>query len=1262
MRCPNCQTENPDDARFCRECGTHLPVTCTNCGHENLPDSKFCNSCGQGLVGSREPRVESQESNVESAQPQTTSDQPPATSPLENFVPRELAEKLEEARRSGAMEGERRVVTMLFCDVKGSTAAAHRLDPEEWTEIMNGAFEHMIAPIYRYEGIVTRLMGDAVLAFFGAPIAHEDDPQRAVLAGLGVLEGITEFREAIEREWGVELNVRVGINTGLVVVGSVGSDLRMEYSALGDAINLAARMEQTAEPGTIQITEETYRQVAPFFEVEVLEGVAVKGVEQPLTTYRVLERKATPGRLRGIEGLAAPLVGRESEWARLEEAVGNLERGIGGIVGLLGEAGLGKSRLVEELKGARGREQGAISDSQFQAERSSAIHNSQFSWFSTASLSYETDRPYALFQRLVRRMVGASEGDPAERLREKLEAIASEVPGEEKEAVRPVFASLFGLPGPAGQPPLEGEAFKGRLFTVMEKLWRQRAGQRPTVLVFDDLHWSDRASVDLLLHLLPLTEDASLLLLWAMRPEGQAPGWRVKQAAEADFGYRYSEIALRPLSQAGSSELVDSLLTISDLPAALRTRILEKSEGNPFFVEEVVRTLIDSGAVERDETGQHWQATGTSEAIEIPGNVQALLTARIDRLEAEAKRTLQLASVIGRSFYYRVLALVTEVAEELDGQRLNLTDQLLTLERAELIREAARLPELEYLFHHALTQEAAYSTILLRQRRAHHHQVAEALERVFPERRAELAGSLADHFYEAGTYEKALDYYTLAGDEAYRLHASAEAVEHYGRAIACAGKVGASSEQLVRLFTRRGRSYELNNRFDEALDNYREMMRLAAKSGDRALELASMTAECIVRVIQTPLHDPQRARELAERALPLAQELGDRAAEARVLWGLLLVEHWGGGDNHQGLAYGERSLAIARELELKEQMGFTLTTLATANIALGRLEVARQTILEAREIWQELGNTPMLADSYGLTSITFWNAGQFEDAAAAALERIRVSKSIGNDWNHAAGLSILALTHYELGEFGRSIKYGGESLRIVEPSGNVNMGVYARAALTSAYVATGAWQKAQETADALHAAGDDIALFLRPLATAALAHFQMGQGEFKEAERSLIELLKAVDVETITATWVAPAYAPQARLPLAMNNPEAALEWAKFFIGRLHQTGMRLYLAEILWLKGNAHIALGNWEQAGEALLEARAIAEESNGRRLLWQILATLAEFEDQRGDAAAAAELRVQAREIVDYIADHTGSEKLRASFLVLPDVSALVATGRR
>jgi len=681
MNCPRCDGENPDGARFCMACGNPFFAPCPECGTELPAQARFCLSCGHQL-GEAVPD--------------------PARARLEQYIPRELLTKLEAARTGGGTQGERRVVTMLFCDVTGSTAAAEKLDPEDWAQIMNGAFEYLIAPVYRYEGTLARLMGDAILAFFGAPIAHEDDPQRAVLAGLEMVQAIGPYRDEVKERWGLDFAVRVGINTGLVVMGEVGSDLRVEYTAMGDAINVAARMEQAAQPGTVQVAADTQRLIEPLFDFEDLGLTEVRGKTEPVRAFRVEGQKAVPGRLRGIEGLSAPLIGRDSEIGVMRQVLEKLSQGSGGIVCMIGEAGIGKTRLLDELH----------------AEWEKIAGNGA-PWVVSHGVSYDTTRPYGLFMQRILQIYGVEDNDSLEMVREKVAITPMGFPAQIQSLVVRTLEALLAFGTDSDGPQLQGEALKHELYEACHSMWREAASFAPTVVVMDDLHWADPASVDLMIDLFPLVDEVPLLLLGSFRPDRQSPAWRLKQAAETDFPHRYTEIALSALSDEDSDVLFGNLFNISGSPSELRPMILERTEGNPLYLEEFTRTLIDSGAVNRDETGLHWSPGARVEDISMPANLQALLTSRIDRLAEDARRTLQLGSVIGRSFYHRVLKLISDSSISLDTH-------LSTLQRAELIREAGRLPELEYIFRHDLTREAAYNSILLRERRDYHRRVGEA--------------------------------------------------------------------------------------------------------------------------------------------------------------------------------------------------------------------------------------------------------------------------------------------------------------------------------------------------------------------------------------------------------------------------------------------------------------------------------------------------------------------------------------------------------
>jgi class 3 adenylate cyclase/tetratricopeptide (TPR) repeat protein len=716
-------------------------MICPNCQSPNRDTAKFCDNCGFDL---------------RAAPPQysgpTTTAVSLSAAARDALMPAELAAKLDAAHGDGSMEGERRVVTMLFSDVRGSTAAASQLDPEEWNGIMNGVYERMIRPVYQYEGTIARLMGDAILAFFGAPIAHEDDPQRAILAGLEIVAAIPAYRQEVQARWGVDIDVRVGINTGTVVVGKVGADQFMEYSAVGDAINVAARMEQTAEPGTVQVAEDTYRLAAPLFDFEDLGGIAVKGKEEPVHSYRVLAPKAVPGRLRGLEGhgIESPLVGRDAEFARAQSAVRRLLDGKGGILAVIGEAGLGKSRLIAELH-------------QFEIRNS----KSDIRWLEGYTLSFGQSISYWPFQEMLRDYAGISENDTDQEAWDKIAESVEALFGDESIDILPYLASLLSLD------------VRGDYVERVKYLDAETMGQQvflATRLFFDDLHWLDDSSARLIEHLLPLVRRESLLIAATGRPEPDTPAANLRDVAASEYAEEYAEIALTPLSAGDSAQLVNNLLAIDNLPAALRRTITQKADGNPFFLEEIIRSLIDQGAVVQDRDSGRWQAAEGIHEVTIPDTLQGVIMARIDRLDDEVKQVLGAAAVIGRSFFYRVLKAVQAADEALD-------EHLEELRQIELIRELQTTPELEYIFRHAIAQEVTYENLLLQRRRELHARVGEAIERLFPDRLDEFYGLLAYHYTRAEAWEKAQEYLFKAGEQAGSISADKEALVNYRLAL-----------------------------------------------------------------------------------------------------------------------------------------------------------------------------------------------------------------------------------------------------------------------------------------------------------------------------------------------------------------------------------------------------------------------------------------------------------------------------------------------
>ncbi|MCH7737674.1 MAG: AAA family ATPase [Chloroflexi bacterium] len=1209
MDCRNCQFENPAGARFCMSCGSPLANACPECGTELPSEARFCLSCGHQLAQSG--------STGTAAAPDTSAETSRAN--LERYIPPELLNKLEAARTGGKTEGERRIVTMLFCDVSGSTAAAEKLDPEEWAQIMNGAFENLIAPVYRYEGTLARLMGDAILAFFGAPIGHEDDPQRAVRAGLEIVRDIAPYREKVKAQWGIDIEVRVGINTGLVVVGEVGSDLRVEYTALGDAINLAARMEQTAQPGTVQVSSDTHRLVEPIFEFEDLGLSEVKGKSEPVRTYRALGVKAVPGSLRGIEGLQAPLIGRDEEFAKLREVLAGLCEGRGGIISLIGEAGIGKSRLIEELH-----------------TEWVKIAGEEAPWIVSHGVSYDTTRPYGLFMQRMLQIFEIGDNDSREIVREKVAIAPVGFPPQvHKPVVRTLEALLaFGTESQGQQ--LKGEALQRELYDACHSMWREFASLAPTVLVLDDLHWADPASVEMMIDLFPLVDDVPLLIFCSFRPERQSPAWRLKQAAETDYPHRYTEIALSALSNEDAESLFENLLDIPDAPPQLRQMILAKTEGNPLFVEEFTRTLFDSGAVTREETGLQWNPEAKVEDIALPENLQALLTSRIDRLADGARRTLQLSSVIGRSFNHRVLERISDPTTVLDRE-------ISTLQRSELIEEESRLPELEYRFRHDLTRDAAYNSILIRARKEFHLRVGDTVEELFSDRLEEQAHLLAYHFYEAGADERALRYSLMAGESASRLHAHQEANSHYAKAIDLLDRVESDSQQRTATYIAQGRTLELTGDYEDALACYKKLGEMGTSQGDRAMELAAVVAQATVMALPMLTSDPDLCREISNKGLSLARELHDHHAESKVLWNLMLVEFYEGKDREAAVDYGEQSLAIAREHGLEEQLALTLNDLAKAYFTVDKGDQAWAAISESDDILRKLGNLPMLVDSLITSAGGHFFLGSLLEAMASAEECTEVSMSIGNVRVQAISLYVLGATYMELGEIGKAMAALEESIPILEKMGwHPPLTPQVRLALFCGM--------AGDIEGALSMANDALeGGNTRQFALAAKAQAYLSAGDYDRAQESMTEACKEFEngVSDPTAGYSV-FQIIEGDVALANGSFGYALELADRTIGVLEEIGQRVALPDMLRFRGEALVGLGRLEEAQTALDQALAEAETQGSRRALCNILPALADLAGRRSDPDRAKELRLRAGEMVSFMADQAGSEEMRAMFM--------------
>ena len=898
-------------------------------------------------------------------------------------MPQDLASKIETVRANNSMEGERRIVTILFCDVAGSTSLAESLDPEEWTGIMNKAFEYLIKPVYKYEGIVARLMGDAILAFFGAPLAREDDPERAVLAGLDILIGIQEYRQEIQRRHELDFNVRIGINTGLVVVGTVGTDLRVEYTAMGDAVNLAARMEQTAQPGTVQIAADTFKLVASLFETEPLGGIEVKGKQEPVQAYRVLRRQEDVIKSRGIEGLQSPIVGRIREIQLFQDHLKELGNGRGHIVSVIGEAGLGKSRLLAEVKKMAIVEMRATNTGQ-QEPSSFVIGHSSLLWLEGRSLSYETLKPYApfidLFNHYFDLNIDLSDTEKYDQMTARLAEIFPERASE----IAPFMGTMLGINLTGEELErvryLEPPQLREQVFTAVYEYLVHTAQQQPVVLVFEDLHWVDPTSLELILRLVPMTERAILMVIALFRPREQDISWKFHEISRRDFNHFYTEMFLSPLDEVSSRELVSNLLHVEDLPEEVRGLILRKAEGNPFFVEEVIRSLLDAKLVVRENS--HWRATREIKTISVPDTLTGVITARLDRLDEDSKRLTQTAAVIGR----------------------------------ELIQEKSRVPKRLYSFKHVLTQETAYASLLLSKRRELHRRVAECLEIVD----SESVNDIARHFLEAHEEKRALPYIIESGDRAARAYSTEEAINYFNQALKVLKDVQ-NLDLARRAYEGLGRTLTFTNDIPATVENYQSMYKYAAERHDIPMQVSALNKlSDIVAMRLGQFPEAENFLLDAENMARNYQDLPGLAELFMVRCGLCIAK----GDFDGAVNYLSESVHIGNELNLKEQMALGLTHIANTQLYMTRFEEAWKTAQEVRKITEEVGNQEHLAEilTYSIPLYHLRN-GNIVEARKSAEEGMQIATQIGALFPKCYGAFTLGLLAGLTGWYEEAISY-----------------------------------------------------------------------------------------------------------------------------------------------------------------------------------------------------------------------------------------------
>ena len=1005
MTCPRCQHENPPRAKFCLECGGRLALTCPACRSELPGGAKFCLECGEPIVA-------------------LTQAKPRVVSP-ESYTPKHLAEKILMSKT--ALEGERKQVTVLFADLKGSMELLADRDPEDARKLLDPLLRHMMEAVHRYEGTVNQVMGDGIMALFGAPLAHEDHAVRACYAALRMQESAKRYAEDMRREQGVTIRIRVGLNSGEVVVRAIGSDLHMDYSAVGQTTHLAARMEQLADPGSILLTPATLMLAEGFIQVNPLGPMAVKGRPAPIEVYALTGASAVRSRLQAAatRGLSR-FVGRDAEVEQLHWALEGARGGRGQVVAVVGEPGVGKSRLFYEFTHSHRTRDWLILEA--------------------SSISYGKATSYLPVIDLLKAYFQIDAHDDARRMREKVTGKLVSL-DEALQATLPAFMALLDLPVEnAAWQALDPPERRQRTLDSIKRLLLRESQAQPLLVVFEDLHWIDSETQALLDGLIESLPAARLLLLVNYRPEYRH-GWGSKTY--------YRQLRVDALPAESLDDLLASLLGKDASLASIKRTLVERTEGNPFFLEESVRALVETRALTGDP-GAYRLAPG-AQAIQVPATVQAILAARIDRLAPEEKQLLQTAAVIGKGVTFRLLQAIAELPE--DGLRQGLAH----LQAAEFLYETHLFPELEYTFKHALTHDVAYGSLLQDRRRALHARIVEVLE---ADRLSEQVEFLAHHAAKAEAWEKAVRYLRQAGTKALARSANREARTLFEQALA-------AGRQLP------------------------EMPEILAQMIDVAFDLRNALA---------PLGELDRELEHLQGAEALAERLGDQRRLGWISAYLANYRFWRG-DPEGTVAAGHRALTIATAVD-----DFELRLLANHRLghgyhALGdyrrAIDVLQQNVdvLRGDLIHQQfgLGSPPAVASRFFL-AWSLAEQGQFSEAIARGQEAVEIAEAVAQPISLVMAYLAVGIASFRRGDLQRAIAAFEHSLSLCRTRDVPLFFAWAASALGAAYTAAGRLGEGLPLLEqALDHATQTETLIYQPLRLAWLAEAWLAKDRTGEA-------------------------------------------------------------------------------------------------------------------------------------------------------------------
>ncbi len=1004
--CTTCDFQNPAETDICLNCGAPLGIRCPVCGQTIPAENSFCDQCGAAVITTRPaPAAVSRAREVRQN--------------LQALMPTSLAQKI--AAAAGEILGEQREVTVLYINVMHATSLPHRLDNEDTYLLLDEALTLLVEVAFKYEGTIDKFTGDGLIVLFGAPVAHENDPERAVRAALEMQTIFESWRTDVKETRGFVFQMRLGINTGTVVAGKVGNDLHMEYTVVGETVNLTYHLQLTAEPDTLLVSAETYQRNRTRFEFKKLPVLSIEWLPQPIQAYQLLGQRKGSEALIEYAYLQAPLIGRAHYLAQLQQALAKVgKERQSGLALISGEAGIGKSRLVAEFR--------------------RKIELEGISVYQGHCLTYARQTSLWVVAQVVRDIIGLSESDSPENQRKAL-ALYLARQGVVQPDIKPYLTYVLGL---HHQEPeletslrqLEPAMLQRQTYAALRQLFLAVIQSGPVVFIFEDLHWVDLASRDFLEYLIRTTDEASLLLLLVARRIDGESTLEPLVAAAGQTPARLTDLKLQSLSAAEGQQLADQLIPQNSPEAwLLKQRIITRAEGNPLYLEEIIRMLIDRGGLVRDPAGDSWQVTPLANELlkTVPGNVRGLVLARFDRLSEGIRRILQKAAVVGNAFP------VSLIQPLFDTRIEALNVQLRELVERQFINAAPFRSEPGYTFKHALLQETIYDTLLKRDRAKIHTQVAKAIENSSLWLAEEQAEMLAHHYAQGTNPAEAVPYLIIAGDNSARRCAFDTAIAHYRRAVSLMpNQPDNPTKEFFEARLGLGRSLILVGQFSEAEQCFAEVLVALWRSdlGTNHTLLRPILHESLRQMadIRQREGDFERAMAYLEGSLQMLDE--DSAPEEPELWQSL-------SDRMAWIRFRQGKLDEARKVALEAttkpngtqhadpvRLASLYNTLGGISWQQGHFDEAVGYVNQSLELYDSVGYLWGTATAYGNLGVLYNSMGKWLNAAEYHERAQAVHQIIGNPQGQAVSFDNLGILNMYLGKHEEALQDLGRGLSI----------------------------------------------------------------------------------------------------------------------------------------------------------------------------------------------------------------------------------------